>query len=617
MTIYVPKGKIDKVKLAIDTLLHCIHKPVCVRSVASVVGQIIAMKLVVGPVSQLMTRSISIDILKARSWYSKIVLSDMAINQLKFWHENIENYDSRTLVQSATATTVVYSDASDVGFAGYIVNVDCVPSCGHWSSEEAKLSSTWRELKAAQLVFESLISKLTHPRVKWFTDNENVVNIITKGNMKQYLQSIALRIFDLCLKYCVELEVQWIPHCANQIADFLSRLPDCDGWGVSQDVFHKVDAIWGPHHVDRFASYYNKKMERFNSKFSNPGSQAVDCFTVNWKGTMSWIVPPIPRVIKPLKECCAAGTLVVPEWPSACFWPLICTKNVFISQIKDWMYLPTDKDAYTASRIQGGLFGEKDLTEVFQHVYRDELSDLPENVRALADDIPWVLSGARADSTNRKYQYGFSAWKRWAICNKISCDLPVSPLHCALYLVSVMQQSESFSSVVTTFYSLRYVHSSLGFVSPTENGLVKNVLEGAKRKLAKVVIKKEPITVSILERMYDDKIQEAGLPEIRLLSMCLLAYAGFLRSAELLYISRSDVVFCQSHIFVFIEKSKTDIYRDGAWIVIGRTHTKLCPVACLERYLDMAAIDSDSDQYIFRGFWFDWWIVGVKMKENV
>ncbi|XP_046581483.1 uncharacterized protein LOC124288936 [Haliotis rubra] len=57
----------------------------------------------------------------------------------------------------------------------------------------------------------------------------------------------------------------------------------------------------------------------------------------------------------------------------------------------------------------------QDLSEAFQHVYRDELSDLPDSFRALADDIPSMLSGAAADSTNRKYQYGFAAWKRSSI----------------------------------------------------------------------------------------------------------------------------------------------------------------------------------------------------------
>lgn len=38
------------------------------------------------------------------------------------------------------------------------------------------------------------------------------------------------------------------------------------------------------------------------------------------------------------------------------------------------------------------------------------------------------------------------------------------------------------------------------------------------------------------------------------------------------------------------ERPNTDVYRDSAWLVIGRTKSKLCHVACLEQYLESAAI---------------------------
>ena len=50
---------------------------------------------------------------------------------------------------------------------------------------------------------------------------------------------------------------------------------------------------------------------------------------------------------------------------------------------------------------------------------------------------------------------------------------------------------------------------------------------------------------------------------------------------------------------VFIESSKTDKYRDGAWTLISRTGTFLCPVMNLERYLQWAGILCDSDVFLF------------------
>ena len=51
---------------------------------------------------------------------------------------------------------------------------------------------------------------------------------------------------------------------------------------------------------------------------------------------------------------------------------------------------------------------------------------------------------------------------------------------------------------------------------------------------------------------------------------------------------------------IFIESSKTDQLRDGAWVVIARTGSPLCPVAMLERYMCMADNSVKQDRCLFR-----------------
>ena len=52
---------------------------------------------------------------------------------------------------------------------------------------------------------------------------------------------------------------------------------------------------------------------------------------------------------------------------------------------------------------------------------------------------------------------------------------------------------------------------------------------------------------------------------------------------------------------LFIESSKTDQFRDGAWVTIARTGTKTCPVAMTDRYIKLANITGSPDQHLFRG----------------
>ena len=80
--------------------------------------------------------------------------------------------------------------------------------------------------------------------------------------------------------------------------------------------------------------------------------------------------------------------------------------------------------------------------------------------------------------------------------------------------------------------------------------------------------------------------------------MCLICYAGFLRFSELVNLKRSNIKFYSDHVNLNIEKSKTDIYREGKDVIISATNIYTCPVAMLSRYLLLANISEGSNDYI-------------------
>jgi hypothetical protein len=56
-----------------------------------------------------------------------------------------------------------------------------------------------------------------------------------------------------------------------------------------------------------------------------------------------------------------------------------------------------------------------------------------------------------------------------------------------------------------------------------------------------------------------------------------------------------------SHVKFFISKSKTDQYREGAWVVVAATGNNTCPVAMLKKYLAMAKVeDTGSEDYLIK-----------------
>ena len=83
----------------------------------------------------------------------------------------------------------------------------------------------------------------------------------------------------------------------------------------------------------------------------------------------------------------------------------------------------------------------------------------------------------------------------------------------------------------------------------------------------------------------------ASLFDIRSVLICLLSFAAFLGFDELAKLVRSDVELDSEKLQLFIESSKTDKYRDGAWVVVT------CPVNMMNRYLDKTQLSRDSPHF--------------------
>ena len=76
---------------------------------------------------------------------------------------------------------------------------------------------------------------------------------------------------------------------------------------------------------------------------------------------------------------------------------------------------------------------------------------------------------------------------------------------------------------------------------------------------------------------------------------------GFLRFRELSNLKRSDLILHNTHMSIFIEKCKTDIYGKGHRLDLAKLNSNLCPLDLTKRYFVLAGIDKQCDKHIFRG----------------
>ena len=97
------------------------EKYLTAREIAGIVGKIISMFLGLGAVARLRTRSLYRLLDCRSSWYTLLPLTKDAKEELQFWYHNIDAFNGQNIWRSPSAVRVVYSDASDLGYGGYVV----------------------------------------------------------------------------------------------------------------------------------------------------------------------------------------------------------------------------------------------------------------------------------------------------------------------------------------------------------------------------------------------------------------------------------------------------------------------------------------------------------------
>ena len=64
---------------------------------------------------------------------------------------------------------------------------------------------------------------------------------------------------------------------------------------------------------------------------------------------------------------------------------------------------------------------------------------------------------------------------------------------------------------------------------------------------------------------------------------------------------RDDIDIQDAYMRLFLEQSKTNIYRSGHWIYISKLNSVLCPVKIIQKYIQKGKILKGRSEYLFRG----------------
>ena len=181
-------------------------------------------------------------------------------------------------------------------------------------------------------------------------------------------------------------------------------------------------------------------------------------------------------------------------------------------------------------------------------------------LRKLAEGLPLRAAKAKAPSTTERYSRAFQKFREWSACFEEFVCLSFDELSVALYLEFLLQQSFPYSALESACYGINWAHNLYGFPSPCDSKLARNVVDAAKRELAKPVVKKEPVTPEMISSIRNRFAgPNANLSDLHLAAICVTAYSAFLRYNELASLCCCDFSFCDTFLKIYEFKSKTDV----------------------------------------------------------
>jgi hypothetical protein len=112
-------------------------------------------------------------------------------------------------------------------------------------------------------------------------DNKSVVAVLNHLTARPPAVMDELRkLWELIDTNNINIRARYIRSAAKVWVDRLSRETNIDDWQLNPRILTYMDSLWGPHSIDKFATQDNSQLPRYNSRWRDPTSEAVDCLHI-------------------------------------------------------------------------------------------------------------------------------------------------------------------------------------------------------------------------------------------------------------------------------------------------------------------------------------------------
>lgn len=201
----------------------------------------------------------------------------------------------------------------------------------------------------------------------------------------------------------------------------------------------------------------------------------------------------------------------------------------------------------------------------------------------LTEEATDLLRHSLAPATERALRGDLAHFQTWG------GTVPATPAmvcayigdHAGYYAVATIQRRVA---------SISKAHEVAGLPNPCRSEIVKATLRGLRRKHGTGQRQAKPLMRDDLLLVLDSLGET--LRDQRDRALLLLGFAGGFRRSELVALERDDIETVRQGLIVTIRRSKTDQEGAGRRIGIPHGRTRHCPVAAVEAWLTVSAIDT-------------------------
>ena len=227
-------------------------------------------------------------------------------------------------------------------------------------------------------------------------------------------------------------------------------------------------------------------------------------------------------------------------------------------------------------------------------------------IPALEDSVRRLFNKGLAASTQKAYGSAVNRYLAFCKLFNISKPFPLSEQVLCYFVSHLSAQGLRHQTIKSYVSGIRHAQIALGLPDPFAKPLFPKfeyVMKGIKRTQAERGVGRRPhlpITPVILRKIFEvwDKAPSPDTPMLK--AACCLGFFGFLRTTEFTvpswqkfdqgaHLALADIAVDNhskpSVLQVHIKQSKTDPFRKGVHIFIGRSLSDICPVNMMVKYL--------------------------------